>query len=218
MQPRQLNWPFLLPLGADIGLPPVASFSSFVEANRAVLTALTQDVPEAALPESWLKPYVLHWLSLEGRVKRLDRGVMWLENVFEFSAKRLVPQSKAASMLLRQYEAYKKQLTTITTIRNTSDMKSEMQKLLAAVRGYTADFGKKSGLAKALGVPTTRISEWLGGKYEPSGEIALRLHKWVSEEVQRNQKALTVDQHSQSEETRLRHSHENRSQSNRRKT
>jgi transcriptional regulator with XRE-family HTH domain len=38
----------------------------------------------------------------------------------------------------------------------------------------------KTKLAGDLGVPQSRVSEWLSGKYEPSGESALRLFDWVN--------------------------------------
>jgi hypothetical protein len=40
----------------------------------------------------------------------------------------------------------------------------------------------KSRLAEALHVPLPRISDWLAGNYLPSGERALKLAQWVSQQ------------------------------------
>ena len=72
----------------------------------------------------------------------------------------------------------------------TSDVKSENRKswpadlagLLKRVRVLVERKGMKARLAADLGVPQSCVSEWLGGKYEPSGEITLRLLQWVEEQ------------------------------------
>lgn len=66
----------------------------------------------------------------------------------------------------------------------SSDMESEMrkitlQKVLANVRLLVSARGMKAKLAADLDVPQPRVSEWLAGKYKPSGETALRLAHWV---------------------------------------
>jgi transcriptional regulator with XRE-family HTH domain len=54
-----------------------------------------------------------------------------------------------------------------------------MKDLLARLAQATKARGKKAALAKFLKIPASRISEWLHGSYEPSGEITLRLLEWV---------------------------------------
>jgi len=56
-----------------------------------------------------------------------------------------------------------------------------LTQLLAEVRLQVKARGKKAELAKLLGVSQTSVAEWLQGKKEPSGNIALRLLKWVRE-------------------------------------
>ncbi len=82
-------------------------------------------------------------------------------------------------------EDAKELLTDSSEVRMSSaDMKSEMrkitlQKVLADVRLLVSARGMKARLAADLGVPQPRVSEWLAGKYMPSGETALRLARWV---------------------------------------
>ena len=73
-------------------------------------------------------------------------------------------------------------LTASSEFRKVADMKSGLQELLGKVRRLTEGKGMKAKLAKCLGVPQSRISEWLAGKYEPSGEITLRLLHWVEQQ------------------------------------
>ena len=50
-----------------------------------------------------------------------------------------------------------------------------MSALLDRVRALVTAKGMKTRLAEDLDIPPSRLSEWLAGKYEPSGEITLRL-------------------------------------------
>lgn len=63
-----------------------------------------------------------------------------------------------------------------------------MEQLLDDVRKLTSPAGMKTKLAKHLGVPQSRVSEWIGGKYEPSGEVTLKLWHWVKTEQEPKQK------------------------------
>jgi len=62
---------------------------------------------------------------------------------------------------------------------NRKLVSTDLASLLKRVRVLVARKGMKSRLAADLGVPQSRVSEWLSGKYEPSGEITLRLLQWV---------------------------------------
>jgi len=77
-------------------------------------------------------------------------------------------------------------LTDDSEIRKVEPMFG-LQELLGKVRRLTESRGVKVKLAKSIGVPQPRISEWLAGKYEPSGETTLRLLQWVEQqELQQN--------------------------------
>lgn len=76
-----------------------------------------------------------------------------------------------------------KGLTESSDIRNTpSEMKSAMKELLDKIRKLTEPTGMKAKLATALKVPPARVSEWLSGKHDPSGETTLQLLQWVQQQ------------------------------------
>jgi transcriptional regulator with XRE-family HTH domain len=70
---------------------------------------------------------------------------------------------------------------------NTDDVQSELCQLLEQVRSLTKPKGMKAKLARDLGIPKPRVSEWLAGKYQPSGEAALKIQKWVAHHEKQNQ-------------------------------
>jgi transcriptional regulator with XRE-family HTH domain len=63
--------------------------------------------------------------------------------------------------------------------RKYVDMKSELPGLLKRVAALTKPKGMKTELAKTLGVPPARISEWLGERGSPTADVALKLLRWV---------------------------------------
>lgn len=75
-----------------------------------------------------------------------------------------------------------KDLTDTSEVRKVSDVKSEIQQLLERVRALVSAKGMKAKLATSLNVPQSRLSEWLGGKCNPSGETTLRLLHWVEQQ------------------------------------
>jgi transcriptional regulator with XRE-family HTH domain len=79
-----------------------------------------------------------------------------------------------------QPSSQKKDVDEHSELRNIRDMKSELPGLLKKVAVLAKPRGMKAKLAAELGVPAPRISEWLAGKHEPSGDIALKLRTWVS--------------------------------------
>ena len=70
-------------------------------------------------------------------------------------------------------------VTLAETSENRKHKPPDLRALLDRVRVLVAAKGMKTRLAAALEVPPARLSEWLAGKYEPSGEITLRLLHWV---------------------------------------
>jgi transcriptional regulator with XRE-family HTH domain len=65
---------------------------------------------------------------------------------------------------------------------NYEGVKTELQRLLDQVRRLTEERGERAALATFLGVPRPRISEWLSGRYEPGGQITLKLARWVEQQ------------------------------------
>jgi len=96
-------------------------------------------------------------------------------------------EGELANIIERQLQSWDKNnaikiLTESYTSRNVSGVKSPMKILLGRVSLATKARGKKAALAKFLKLPPPRVSEWLHGAGEPSGEIALRLLEWVTAE------------------------------------
>jgi transcriptional regulator with XRE-family HTH domain len=64
---------------------------------------------------------------------------------------------------------------------------SKLTALVRRVQGATTAPGKRSELARFLKVPLSRVSEWLSGVRNPSGETTLQLLEWVTaEEAQKH--------------------------------
>jgi len=76
----------------------------------------------------------------------------------------------------------KNPLTEHSESSNVGGMKSPMKILLGRLALVTEARGKKAALAKFLKVDPPRVSDWLRGNYEPSGEVTLRLLEWVAAE------------------------------------
>ena len=71
------------------------------------------------------------------------------------------------------------------TIRAGDNLKA----LLARVKRATEGHGKKTELAKVLGVPPQRVTNWLSLDRAPSGEVTLLMLKWVQAEEATQRKA-----------------------------
>jgi len=67
-------------------------------------------------------------------------------------------------------------------VRGDMKLPRTVQQMLEDVRRFTKAHGMKAALAKFLGVPQARVSEWLDGKYEPSGKITLKMLHWVEQQ------------------------------------
>lgn len=66
-----------------------------------------------------------------------------------------------------------------TNRKLASEMKPLLPTLIRDLRRLCKPEGMRSKLAAHLGVPLSRVSEWLGGKHEPGGEIALKMQGWI---------------------------------------
>ena len=76
----------------------------------------------------------------------------------------------------------KKKLTDIPLKGKVGSVKSPLTILWGHLARVTLDRGKKAALAKFLNVTPSRVSEWIHGVKEPSGEVTLRLLEWVEAE------------------------------------
>jgi len=73
-------------------------------------------------------------------------------------------------------------LTFISEYVNNLDVTPKLPSLLKRLNEATAKRGKKSELAKFLGVSLVQVSQWLTGDREPGGETTLRLLHWVDQQ------------------------------------
>lgn len=84
-----------------------------------------------------------------------------------------------SSLFESSEHAEKNNLQNGSLSSNLQSEQSEIQKLIARVKLKAAKPGGKAELARALCVAPARITEWLNGDKEPSGNYALRLLQWV---------------------------------------
>jgi transcriptional regulator with XRE-family HTH domain len=70
-------------------------------------------------------------------------------------------------------------LTDVSERVNIEDVKPKLPNLMKRLEIATAQRGKKSELAKFLGVSLVQVSQWLSGNREPGGETTLKMLHWV---------------------------------------
>jgi transcriptional regulator with XRE-family HTH domain len=81
---------------------------------------------------------------------------------------------------------------------------NKLTTLLKRVKRAAQPLGKKTALAKALGVTPTRISNWLSGDRAPNGEITLLMLEWVQAEEANQTKSSRSVEAPQEPKTQLR--------------
>jgi DNA-binding transcriptional regulator YiaG len=203
--PVQLSWPMLLPDPVAIGLSPPFRFSEFVSKNLPLLQSFTADsAGHVRLPESWLVPYLQHWIVRQTFADRAEKAAFALMDILAQSALVLAPTSASARRVFQQFKQTSKgaaflevekwtrngqntpkessiQELTCTSLKSrTSSVKIRtLNDLLESLRSLTSNPGGPAALAKVLNVPQARVSEWLSGKKKPGGETTLRLLQWV---------------------------------------
>lgn len=76
----------------------------------------------------------------------------------------------------------KNSLRNVSDYVNLASVKPQMPNFLDRLKKMTAERGKKTALAKFLGVPLASVSQWLSGDREPGGERTLRMLRWVEQQ------------------------------------
>ncbi len=77
--------------------------------------------------------------------------------------------------------------------------------LRAEVRKALGDYGAKTRLARHLGIPKQRLTDFVNGRRIPDGEIMLRLLHWLSERAAgRDPSTLLPDANPEATRKRLR--------------
>lgn len=120
------------------------------------------------LPPHLMEPFfkVLNLASADFQAKYQSEIDKWSKGT---SLSQANDEKKSASQCL----------TYGTELRTNADVKFTMAWLRRRLSSLTAERGMKRELASVLGVPHTRVSEWLSGKSEPTGQTTLRLLQWV---------------------------------------
>ena len=72
-------------------------------------------------------------------------------------------------------------LTNVSVIDNNEGVKAKLPALIKRLNEATKERGTKTALAKYVGVPLPKISQWLSGEHEPGGETTLKLLHWVEQ-------------------------------------
>jgi transcriptional regulator with XRE-family HTH domain len=199
IEPERVDWPLILPKNHHLGVDPSASFSNAIQLHRALIMRLVQDPAQVTLPESWLPAYCSHWDILHVKAYGFQRDATIVERLLRTSAEKLASASSLARSILDDYRATlaevallrcreaekraeRKLLSDVTKSRNIAGMKSHLAFLRIRLARTTAGRGDKAKLAKFLRVPAPRVSEWLRGDIDPSGETCLKLLYWVEEQ------------------------------------
>ncbi len=64
----------------------------------------------------------------------------------------------------------------------------KLDALMARIRRLTSADGAKPALAEDLGVRVGQLYDWLAGRYEPGGEVAIQLQDWADAEESKPKK------------------------------
>lgn len=73
-----------------------------------------------------------------------------------------------------------------------NDDLSRLDALLREVRQICWRRGKRAELARFVGVPLPRVSEWLSGRVRPGGEATLAILAWWQSQEERNRPQPSV--------------------------
>ena len=126
---------------------------------------------------------VLVFLKMKGSklTPDLSSQYNWLRGVLADPAMLIEPLASVAG----PEELQKNILPYVSESVNVENVKAKLPSLLKRLDIATAQRGKKSELAKFLGVSLVQVSQWLTGDREPGGETTLRLLQWVEQQEQK---------------------------------
>jgi transcriptional regulator with XRE-family HTH domain len=209
MDPVVLDWPLVLPTTVELGVDVRSSFSHVIKLYRDLILKLVQDPISTRLPEPWLRAYFEKWGKLSKEAHLLRLGGAIVKHLFQSSAEALAPYSQPAQRILDEYHAALVEmhepapqanenksssvLTALTPQCNSSTVQTEIAKMIQRLKKATEQRGQKASLARFMNVEPPRVSEWLSGGKEPSGDTTLRLLRWVEQqEAQQKQSPGSV--------------------------
>jgi len=206
VEPQTVDWPLILPKSHHIGVPPSTTFLQVVHSHRELLARLVKDPTTAELPDSWLPSYFNHWDFLRIRAHVLREDAAIVEGLLKTSAERLASSAAARRtledyravltepiMIPRSWHTTKKTsnqvLTELALSGNIARVQDRMPIFMGRLRNATAVRGNKAALARFTNVSMSRISDWLAGRKEPSGENTLKLLHWVAQQEAKQQQS-----------------------------
>jgi transcriptional regulator with XRE-family HTH domain len=123
----------------------------------------------------------LHPLDVPANVfsKEMREHVAFMATMTPEKVKAIADGFKAYHDL--KFGVQKKGVDNLPHSVNSKRM-SNMEVLLGRLKRAVGAPGKRTELAKFMGVAPPRISEWLSGEREPSGEYTLMLLNWVEQQ------------------------------------
>lgn len=116
-------------------------------------------------------------------------------SIREFEAKHgtILEKFRAAALRAQPEELRAEAHSGVDKLRKTVNCPSvtpTWEQTIELAKEATAEPGSKGKLAEVLGVPPSRLSEWLGGKYEPGAEVAFRLAAEVAKLMEAKSKSV----------------------------
>jgi transcriptional regulator with XRE-family HTH domain len=170
--------PFWLVAGEE---PSICEFS--MDFGRAVNFLMAEN-PNMRFSEAYDRHLVHHGATHDRMAKTLLIRALHqlpMQDDVGCTPELLEHVNRVLNDLSKMFKAGSFSLTKTSEIRNTASVQPlTLNELLERTREKVKPAGAKAALAKHLGVPQSRVSEWLSGKYSPSGEVTLRLLSWVT--------------------------------------
>ena len=123
------------------------------------LSAFLKQNPEEKIPAEVAEGFYSGLLDFTSEALEVLR----FQQALERRVKKLRAHAKGSK------EKVDRVLTDTSEFRKGVPMKTALQELLGKLNGLTKARGMKAKVASHLGVPQSRISAWLAGRYEPSG-------------------------------------------------
>jgi len=148
------------------------------EAFAEIVGAWLPQIPDGHLNE------FLNLIFNDGRARFSKVKQSKPKRIFEVAREMEAIENKHRLAYLGNFAAgtLKKEFDTVSILGNNVDVKAKLPALIKRLNEATKERGTKTALAKFIGVPLPKISQWLSGEHEPGGETTLRLLQWVEQQ------------------------------------
>jgi transcriptional regulator with XRE-family HTH domain len=161
-------------------IKPRTLFSAVFDAHRLTIEQQVAELPDKASDASH---------QMLNDLLRLHQGEV-TESLRKKTEKKLDPllriylkdpNKKAWNLPLSTSADQESLLTKVSIFGNNMGVKAKLPALIKRLNEATKERGAKTQLAKFIGVPLPKISQWLSGEHEPGGETTLKLLYWVEQ-------------------------------------